>query len=87
MWALSTRETESEKDGEPRNQVPEEGFESEEVWHKIFNILNNFFNKLWFNVEKDGEPRNQVPEEGFESEEVWHIISNILLNFLIILSK
>ena len=30
--------TESEKDGEPRNQVPEEGFKSEESWHEIFNI-------------------------------------------------
>ena len=25
--------SESEKDGEPRNPVPEEGFESEEGWH------------------------------------------------------
>ena len=34
---------ESEKDGEPRNQVPEEGFKSEEGWHEIFNILPNIF--------------------------------------------
>ena len=32
---------ESEKDGEPRNQVPEEGFKSEEGWHEIFCILLN----------------------------------------------
>ena len=31
--------TESEKDGELRDQVPEEGFKSEEGWHEIFNIL------------------------------------------------
>ena len=35
--------SESEKDGEPRNQVPEEGFETEEGWDEIFNILVNFF--------------------------------------------
>ena len=34
---------ESEKDGEPRNQVPEEGFKSEEGLHEICNILPNFF--------------------------------------------
>ena len=34
---------ESEKDGELRNQVPEEGFKSEEGLHEIFNILLNFF--------------------------------------------
>ena len=34
--------SESEKDGEPRNQVPEEGFKSEEGWYEIFNILPNF---------------------------------------------
>ena len=33
--ALSVPLAESEKDGEPRNQVPEEGFESEEGWHEI----------------------------------------------------
>ena len=31
--------SESQKDGEPRNQVPEKGFESEEGWHKIFKYL------------------------------------------------
>ena len=34
--------TESEKYGEPRNQVPEEGFKSEEDCHEIFDILLNF---------------------------------------------
>ena len=34
---------ESKKDGELRNQVPEEGVKSEEGWHEIFNILINFF--------------------------------------------
>ena len=29
----------SEKDGEPRNQVPEECFKIEEGWHEIFNVL------------------------------------------------
>ena len=28
-----------QKDGEPRNQVPEEGFKSEEGWHEISNIF------------------------------------------------
>ena len=36
-------EAESEKDGELRNQVPEESFKSEEGWHEILNILPNFF--------------------------------------------
>ena len=36
-------EAESEKDGEPRNQVPEEGSNSEEGWQEMFNILPNFF--------------------------------------------
>ena len=34
---------ESEKDGEPRNQVPEEVSKSEEDLHKIFNISLYFF--------------------------------------------
>ena len=29
---------ESKKDGEPRNQVPEESFKSEEGWQNIFNF-------------------------------------------------
>ena len=32
---------ESKKIGEPRNHDLEEGFENEEGWHEIFNILNN----------------------------------------------
>ena len=32
------RPAESEKHGEPRNQVPEESFKSEEGWQKIFNF-------------------------------------------------
>ena len=28
------------KDGKPSNQVPEEGFKSEESWHEILHILN-----------------------------------------------
>ena len=31
----------SEKDGEPRNQVPEEGFKGEEGWHEILNSLQD----------------------------------------------
>ena len=42
---------ESEKDGEPRNQVPEEGFESEEGLHEIFNSLPNIFRIELFRVE------------------------------------
>ena len=34
---------ESEKNWEPRNQVPEESFEIEEGLHEIFNILPNIF--------------------------------------------
>ena len=30
------------KDGEPRNQVLEEGLKSEEGWHEILHILINF---------------------------------------------
>ena len=37
---------ESEKDGEPRNQVPEEGLKSEESWHEILHMLLNFF-RIW----------------------------------------
>ena len=33
---------ESEKDGEPRNQVPEKGYKSEEGWHEILLIFLNF---------------------------------------------
>ena len=33
---------ESEKDGELRFQVPEEGFESEEGWYETLNISHNF---------------------------------------------
>ena len=40
---LDTSLAESEKDGEPRNQVPEDGFKSEEGWHEIFNSLLKFF--------------------------------------------
>ena len=32
-----------QKDGEPRNQVPEEGFKSGEGLHKILIILLSFF--------------------------------------------
>ena len=35
--------SESEKDGEPRNQVPEEGFKSEEGWQEILHILLNLY--------------------------------------------
>ena len=35
--------TESKKDGEPRNQVPEEGFKSEEGWLEILHILLSLF--------------------------------------------
>ena len=38
-----TFDAESEKDGGPRNQVPEEGFLSEEGWHEILHLLLNFF--------------------------------------------
>ena len=34
--------TESEKDGEPRNQFPEEGFESEEGYHEILKCKLSF---------------------------------------------
>ena len=34
--------SESQKDGEPRNQVSEKGFEKEEVWYEMLNISNNF---------------------------------------------
>ena len=34
---------ESEKDGEPRNQITDEVFKSEEGWHEIFNILFKLF--------------------------------------------
>ena len=36
-------DTESEKDWELRNKVPEEGFKSEEGWYEILHILLNFF--------------------------------------------
>ena len=32
----------SSTDGKPRNQVPEEGFESEEGWHAILDISHTF---------------------------------------------
>ena len=35
------REAESEKDGQPRNQVPEEGFDSEEVWQEILQQMSS----------------------------------------------
>ena len=50
MWScVSKVRSESEKDGEPKNQVPEEGFESEEGWHEILNIWLNLFTlyPLW----------------------------------------
>ena len=42
------------KMGEPRNQVPEEGFESEEGSHEIFKISPNFFKiyQFWLNYAK-----------------------------------
>ena len=40
--------TESEKDGEPRNQDPEEGFASEEGWNEMLNILLHYFSILPF---------------------------------------
>ena len=39
------------KDGEPRNQVPEEGFESEEGWHEILNISHKFLTIYHFRLE------------------------------------
>ena len=42
--------TESEKDGEPRNHVPEEGFKSEEGWHEMFHISVTIFQNLVFMV-------------------------------------
>ena len=41
--AIRIASPESEKDGEPRNYVPEEGFKSEEGCYEIFNILVIFF--------------------------------------------
>ena len=48
-------ESRTKKDGEPRNQVPEEGLESEEGWDQIFNILLNFliFLQLGLNPARD----------------------------------
>ena len=43
-------ESEPKKDGEPRNQVPEEGFESEEGRYEILNILFNSFSIVPFGV-------------------------------------
>ena len=42
MNLLTTIKPESEKNGEPRNQVPEEVFESEEGWHEILKVWLNF---------------------------------------------
>ena len=41
VWKEERRgltKTQSTKDGEPRSPVPEESFESEEVWHKVLII-------------------------------------------------
>ena len=43
---------ESKKEGESRNQVLEEGFESEEGWHEILNIWLNFVTIQPFWVEQ-----------------------------------
>ena len=45
--------TESKKDGELRNQVPEEDLKSEEGWHEILNSLLNFFTFLYFLINYD----------------------------------
>ena len=42
--------TEYEKDGEPRTQVPEEGFKSEEGWLEILNIWPYFFTNQHFEL-------------------------------------
>ena len=44
-WLLPAQE--SEKDEVLRNQVPEEGFKSEEGWHNIFNNSPYFFKILY----------------------------------------
>ena len=43
--------SESKKDGDPRNQVPEEGFESEEGWHDISTILLYYISILFCQVQ------------------------------------
>ena len=37
LFYIYVRSAEAEKDGEPRNQVPEEGSKSEEGWHEILS--------------------------------------------------
>ena len=39
--SIAQKGVESEKDGEPRKQVPEEGFECEEGWEKYKTFLCN----------------------------------------------
>ena len=56
MCNIWRKVAELEKDGVPRNQVPEEGFESEEGWHEIDNIFTSlppnwaFYVKLFLNI-------------------------------------
>ena len=40
---LNIAHTESKNEGEPRNQLPEESFKSEEGLHEIFNVFLIFF--------------------------------------------
>ena len=42
FWMKPGAHSESEKDGEPRNEVSEEGIESEGDWHTILEMFSQF---------------------------------------------
>jgi hypothetical protein len=69
-------ESESKKHGEPRNQVPEEGSESEEGWHEFLEYLLNFYLKVLVSLRLFNNLLENRPDLSWKSQH-YHIYGKI----------